>query len=138
MVDTIQDSNQPTGSYSQTERTLFKRDEGHDLIASNRVEGTNVYRPDGTKLGQVHHFMVGKRNGRVEYAVLSFGGFLGLGKELRPVPWDVLDYDTEQNGYVISAEEDVLKDAPYIQEGKTPMWDRAFGAHIYGYWGVPY
>lgn len=114
------------------------RGEGHDLIASDRVEGTAVYRPDGDKIGRIHHFMVGKRTGKVEYAVMSFGGILGMGQELRPVPWDALDYDTALGGYVVSAEEDTLRNSPYIEEGRQPAWDRAYGTYVYGYWGVPY
>ena len=116
----------------------MERDEGKDLIASDRVEGTAVYRPDGEKIGRIHHFMVGKRNGRVEYAVLSFGGFLGMGAEHRPVPWEALDYDTGLGGYVVSADEDVLKASPTIDPADRLAWDRAFATQIYGYWGVPY
>ena len=114
------------------------RGEGHDLIASDRVEGTAVYRPDGEKIGRIHHFMVGKRTGKVEYAVMSFGGFLGMGQELRPVPWDALDYDTALGGYVVSAEEEILRNSPYLQEDRQPVWDRTYGTYVYGYWGVPY
>lgn len=115
-----------------------ERDEGTDLIASDRVEGTAVYRPNGDKIGRIHHFMVGKRNGRVEYAVMSFGGFLGMGAERRPVPWEALDYDTDLGGYVVSAEEDVLKASPTIRDNESPLWDRTYATEIYGYWGVPY
>ncbi len=114
------------------------RDEGHNLIASDRVEGTAVFRPDGEKIGRIHHFMVGKRSGQVEYAVLSFGGFLGMGKELRPVPWDALDYDTDMGGYIVSAEEDILRNSPVIEDDREPLWDRAYGSNVYAYWGLPY
>ena len=116
----------------------MERDEGKDLIASDRVEGTAVYRPDGEKIGKIHHFMVGKRNGRVEYAVMSFGGFLGLGAEHRPVPWEALDYATALGGYVLSAEEDTLKASPTLPEDRDVAWDRAYASQIYGYWGIPY
>ncbi len=114
------------------------RDEVNDLIASDRVEGTKVFRPDGKKVGKVHHFMVSKQSGQVEYVVLSFGGFLGMGEEFRPVPWDALDYDTDLGGYVVSAEEDTLKNSPNYPVGREPTWDRAYAGHVYGYWGVPY
>lgn len=116
----------------------MERDEGKDLIASDRVEGTAVFRPDGEKIGRIHNFMVGKRNGRVEYAVMSFGGFLGLGAEHRPVPWEALDYDTDLGGYVLSAEEDTLKASPTLPDDRNVAWDRAYAAQIYGYWGIPY
>ena len=76
--------------------TDTKIDETHRLIASNKVEGTAVYNRQGEKLGSVYNFMVDKRSGKVEYAVMSFGGFLGMGDSYHPLPWSVLTYDTSQ------------------------------------------
>lgn len=114
------------------------RDEAHNLIASSRVEGTAVYRPDGEKIGRVHHFMVGKRSGRVEYVVMNFGGFLGMGSEHRPLPWDALEYSTDLGGYVVSAEDDKLKNSPSYGDDGEPAWDDVYRTRIYGYWGIPY
>jgi uncharacterized protein YrrD len=61
-------------------------DETDRLIASNKVEGTAVYDRDGNKLGSVYNFMVDKQSGQVEYAALSFGGFLGVGTDYHPLP----------------------------------------------------
>ncbi|WP_082835859.1 PRC-barrel domain-containing protein [Croceicoccus bisphenolivorans] len=140
MVDTTQanDVTSPTTKELGDVRRQIERDEGHNLIASDRVEGTNVYRPNGEKIGRIRRFMVGKRSGQVEYAVMSFGGFLGMGQELRPVPWEALDYDVNKGGYIVSAEEETLLNSPYIREEKEPAWDRAYGMHVFGYWGVPY
>lgn len=140
MVDTAEKNDvvSPTAKDLNDARRAVGRDEGHNLIASDRVHETNVYRPDGEKIGRIRRFMVGKKTGQVEYAVMSFGGFLGIGKELRPVPWDALDYDPMMGGYILSAEEDTLRNSPYIREGIEPAWDRAYGMHVYGYWGVPY
>ena len=66
----------------------------HRLIASNRVEGTAVYDRTGEKLGRIENFMVDKVSGRSEYAVMSFGGFLGIGDDHHPIPWSKLTYDT--------------------------------------------
>lgn len=128
----------PTAQDLRDARNEVGRDEEHNLIASNKVEGTAVYRPDGEKIGRIHHLMVGKTTGQVEYAIMSFGGFLGMGKELRPVPWEALDYDPEMGGYIVSAEEDTLRNSPYLREDIEPTWDRAYGMHVFGYWGVPY
>jgi len=76
-------------------------DETSDLIASNKVEGTAVYDSDGERLGTVYNFMVNKRSGQVAYAVMSFGGFLGIGESYHPLPWKALTYDTRQSGYVV-------------------------------------
>lgn len=62
-----------------------------DLISSEKVDGTAVYNREGEKLGAIHHFMVGKRDGRVYYAVMSFGGLFGMGVDHYPLPWGVLD-----------------------------------------------
>ncbi len=110
----------------------------HDLIASDRVEGTTVFRPNGDRIGKVDHFMVDKRSGQVEYAVMKFGGFLGLGKELRPLPWPALEYDSKLEGYVVAAEDDKFRNSPFIEGGTVPDWDSAYAKSLYGYWGVPY
>ncbi|TMJ18682.1 MAG: PRC-barrel domain containing protein [Alphaproteobacteria bacterium] len=116
----------------------YERDEQHHLIASNRVEGTAVYNREGERLGTVSHFMVGKRNGRVEYAVMSFGGLFGLGSRYHPLPWDVLDYDTGQGGYVIDFDKAKLDAAPTYEKDAEPVWDRSWGERVHSYYGVPY
>ena len=76
-------------------------DETDRLIASNKVEGTAVYNRTGEHLGEVYNFMVDKYSGQVAYAVMSFGGFLGIGEKYHPLPWKVLTYDTSLGGYVV-------------------------------------
>lgn len=87
-------------------------DETAELIASSKVEGTAVYDRQGKKIGKVHSFMVGKRTGRVAYAVVSVGGVLGIGDERHALPWAVLDYDPDRGGYVVDADENRLIHAP--------------------------
>ena len=82
--------------------------------------------------------MVGKRNGRVEYAVLSFGGLFGMGERNYPLPWDVLTYDPDQGGYVVDLDKDRLKKAPSYERGSDPTYDRTFGEQVYGYYGITY
>ena len=108
------------------------------LIASNKVEGTNVYNREGEKLGTIYNFMVDKRSGGVEYAVLQFGGLFGLGSDYYPLPWDVLTYDTDQGGYVINLDKAVLEKAPRYASGSDPAFDRDYGRQVYGYYGVNY
>jgi PRC-barrel domain protein len=112
--------------------------ETHRLIASDKVEGTAVYNRQGEKLGSIHNFMVDKRSGKVEYAVLSFGGFLGMGDSYHPLPWSVLTYDTNQGGYVIDLDKEVLEKSPSYQSGQEPTYDRAYGEEVHGYYRVPY
>jgi len=116
----------------------MRRDETENLISSEKVEGTAVYAADGDKIGTIRHFMVGKRNGQVEYAVMSCGGFLGMGEEYRPVPWDALTYDTDQGGYVIGTDKDRLADAPSYDRGQEPAFDRDYGTAVHSYYGTTY
>ncbi len=109
----------------------------HDLIESDRVEGTNVYRSDGTKIGSIERLMIDKYSGQVAYAVMSFGGFLGLGHDHYPVPWAKLDYNPKLEGYEVNISEEELKAAPHFDPGKEYSWDTVQGQKIYGHYGVP-
>jgi hypothetical protein len=110
------------------------------LIASDKVEGTAVYNRQGERLGTVHNFMVDKSTGRVAYAVMSFGGFLGMGESYHPLPWRVLNYDTSQGGFVIDLDKSRLAKAPSYTASNVPNWsDRAYGSRIDDYYGMsPY
>ena len=94
-------------------------DETDRLIASNKVEGTAVYNRQGERLGSVYNFMVDKRSGQVEYAVLSFGGFLGIGDSYYPLPWKSLKYDTGQGGYVVDLDKDRLQECAQLRAPAT-------------------
>jgi PRC-barrel domain len=113
-------------------------DETSELIASDKVEGTEVYNRQGEHLGEVYNFMVNKRTGQVEYAVMSFGGFLGIGESHHPLPWKVLDYDTNKGGYVVDLDKRTLEGAPTYRSGEEPIYTREYGRSVYDYYGVPY
>ena len=82
------------------------------LIASDRVEGTRVYGADGKHIGSIERLIIGKKDGRVAYAVLSFGGFLGIGHDHYPLPWEKLSYDTQLDGYRIDLTKEQIEGAP--------------------------
>ena len=84
-------------------------DETSSLISSDKVEGTSVYDRRGEKLGSIHSVMIDKISGKVAYAVMSFGGFLGIGDRYHPLPWHVLTYDTGQGGYVVDLDRSKLE-----------------------------
>ncbi len=109
-----------------------------DLIASDRVEGTAVYNKEGEKLGRIANFMVDKRSGQVRYAVMSFGGFLGMGNEHYPLPWSMLNYDTDQGGYVVELDKEVLDNAPRYGDDQRPDYDDRYGRNVYQYYGLIY
>jgi sporulation protein YlmC with PRC-barrel domain len=116
----------------------IERDETTSLIASNKVEGTAVYNEEGEKLGSIYNFMVDKRSGQVEYAVLEFGGFLGMGTDYYPVPWQALEYDEDQGGYVIDVDKETLEKAPHFSANEEPKFSGSYGAQIYGAYGLEY
>jgi sporulation protein YlmC with PRC-barrel domain len=118
--------------------TNVETDETTRLIASNKVEGTTVYNAQGERLGSIYNFMVNKRSGQVEYAVLTFGGLFGLGADYYPLPWSVLTYDTDQGGYVVNLDKEVLEKAPRYGTTEEPAFDRNYGQEVYGYYGVNY
>jgi sporulation protein YlmC with PRC-barrel domain len=82
------------------------------LISADKVKGTSVYNGAGDNLGSIHDVMIDKRSGHVAYAVLSFGGFLGIGEKYHPLPWNVLSYDEDKGGYNIDLSADQLRAAP--------------------------
>ncbi|BBK35945.1 photosystem reaction center subunit H [Allostella sp. ATCC 35155] len=120
------------------DRGRVETDETRNLIASDKVEGTPVYNPAGERLGSVYNFMVDKKSGKVAYAVMSFGGFLGIGREYHPLPWDVLDYDPRQGGYVVHMDADKLRGAPTYDMDSPPWGDPAYGRRVYDYYGIAY
>ena len=113
-----------------------EKDETTDLIASNKVEGTAVYNRQGEKLGEVYNFMVGKRSGEVAYAIMSFGGFLGIGQKYHPLPWNALTYDTGKKGYVIDANKERLMGAPTYAAGEEPFSQPEYGRQVKDYWST--
>jgi hypothetical protein len=113
-------------------------DETDRLIASDKVEGTAVYNRAGERLGDVYNFMVDKYSGRVAYAVMSFGGFLGIGEKYHPLPWKVLTYDTGLSGYVVDLDEETLRGAPSFDRDEVPDWgSRDWGTRVHDYYRVP-
>ena len=87
---------------------------GKPLIESDRVEGTYVYDPNGKHIGTIKRLMIGKINGKVAYALMSFGGILGIGAEEHTIPWDKLNYDTSLGGYRTEITADQLQGAPTL------------------------
>lgn len=114
------------------ENTL-QTDETSELISSEKVDGTSVYSRDGDKLGSIHHFMVGKRDGRVRYAVLSFGG-LFEGDRYYPLPWNALTYSTDRDGYEIALDKEQLKNSPSYERGSEPSYDTDYDQKLQGYY----
>jgi hypothetical protein len=113
--------------------------ETHEMIASDKVEGTGVFRSNGDKVGYIERIMIDKRSGKAAYAVMNFGGFLGIGEESYPLPWSVLTYNTGLGGYEVNVTDEQLKGAPKYR--RDELWwekpDANRDSAIYGYWGAP-
>lgn len=109
-----------------------------NLIGSDKVEGTAVYGADSTKIGSIERVMIDKISGKVSYAVLGFGGFLGLGNDHYPLPWQSLKYDTELGGYITGITEQQLRGAPKYSDDNGWNWgDVAGNRALDDYYGVP-
>jgi sporulation protein YlmC with PRC-barrel domain len=112
---------------------------GKPLIESDRVEGTSVYDPKGSSIGTVKRLMIEKISGKVAYAVMSFGGFLGMGEEEHTIPWNKLTYDTGLGGYRTDITEEQLKGAPTFYRDRDYDWnDRRRESELHDYYGAPY
>jgi len=104
-------------------------------ISSDRVEGTPVYNATGDKLGSIDYLVIDKLSGRVRYAVLEFGGFLGMGSDRYPLPWNMLKYDTAQDGYVVPLDKAQLENAPRYERDARPSYDETYGRGVYDFYG---
>lgn len=115
------------------------------MISSEDVHGTDVYGPrriaanedyaGEEAIGEIDHLMIDKATGRVTYAVMSFGGFLGLGHSQYPLPWAALTYDTSIGGYRTNVTERQLNDAPGFDDDSWS--DRAWEARTHEHYRVP-
>ena len=116
-----------------TRENTLEAEETQDLISSEKVDGTSVYSRNGDKLGSIHHFMVGKRDGHVKYAVLSFGG-LFEGDRYYPLPWNELTYSTEVDGYQVALDKEQLKNSPSYDRANEPAYDTNYDREVEGYY----
>lgn len=108
------------------------------LIGSDKVVGTAVYGSDGNKIGSIERVMLGKVDGRVAYAVLGFGGFLGIGDDHYPLPWSQLTYDTSLGGYRTNLTEAQLESAPKYSGESWDWEDRTRARQVSDYYGSPW
>lgn len=112
-------------------------DTGGTLIAASKVNGTTVYNRTGERLGTVYDLMVNKVSGKAEYAIMSFGGFLGIGDNYHPLPWQSLTYDDALGGYVVDIDKSRLEGAPSYAASESDRWtDPRYGGLVNDYYGI--
>ena len=117
--------------------TAVEDRETTSLIANDKVEGTAVYDADGKHIGKIERLMIDELTGKVAYAVMSFGGILGIGADHYSIPWSLLRYNKKLGGYQVDITEQQLKNAPKF--GQNENWDWSGRAHdqdVYAYWRV--
>ena len=105
------------------------------VITSDRVAGTDVFNPAGDSLGSIDYLLIDKRSGEVRYAVLEFGGILGMGTDRYPLPWSMLKYDADKEGYVVPLEKEQLGEAPRHSSDTRPAYDGPYARGISDYYG---
>ena len=110
------------------------------LIESNRVEGTKVFDPHGARIGKIDHLILKKQSGRAIYAVMTFGGFVGLSQHTHLIPWEKLRYDFGKHGYVTDITEAELANAPDTDLDEDFFLDgqRRREREVRDYWDVPH
>jgi sporulation protein YlmC with PRC-barrel domain len=104
------------------------------VISSEKVEGTKVYNPAGEKLGSIDDLMIDQHSGQVRYAVLEFGGFLGMGTDRYPIPWSMLKYDAGKSGYIVPLDKARLEKAPKYTDERVPTYDTEYGERVNSYY----
>ncbi|MGA7774350.1 MAG: PRC-barrel domain-containing protein, partial [Pseudolabrys sp.] len=109
-------------THPQTQATFTMPPRPHRFVASDRVEGTLVRRSDGTKIGTIERLMIDKVSGKVAYAVLGFGGFMGLGVKHLPVLWDRMKYAVALDAYEINLSDEELSRAPLFEGDEEFDW----------------
>jgi hypothetical protein len=108
-----------------------------NLIAAEKVNGTKVYNLAGDTLGNIDDIMIDKVSGRAIYAVMSFGGFLGMGERYHPLPWATLKYDARKGGYVVNLDKKQLEGAPNYDSASAFEWTPDYGRKVDSYYNVP-
>lgn len=104
------------------------------LIASNKVDEMSVRSRDGEKIGHVYSYMVNKRTGAVTHAVLSLGGFLGMGKSYYPLPFELLNYNPVDDVYVVTVDRRMLEGGP-SWSNNAPVFDQPYADRVASYYG---
>lgn len=108
------------------------------LISAGRVQGTPVFDQTGAKLGHIEDVLLHKESGRVAYAVMSYGGFLGAGERYHPLPWSMLSYDVDKNGYVVPLGKAQLDGAPTLGREQVELQDdTAWAEEVHHHYGLP-
>jgi sporulation protein YlmC with PRC-barrel domain len=136
-------SDEPGGSLRDTDTGVFSGEErhhNHRVLSAGSLAGDRVRNSQGEDLGKIEEIMIDIHSGRVAYAVLSFGGFLGMGNKLFAVPWHSLTVDLENKEFILDVPRETLENAPGFDKSDWPdMADPDWGAQVHKHYGrTPY
>ncbi|SFK17274.1 PRC-barrel domain-containing protein [Methylocapsa palsarum] len=121
------------------EKTSLPEDQNAaEPVTVGKIEGADVYSLDGEPIGAIESLMIDKRSGKIAYAVMSFGGFFGIGEEFFPIPWEKLHYDSDHDAFKIDINKDDLQNAPKYRDEAAYDWSRAEGRKIHEHYGLPF
>ncbi len=110
---------------------------GPALMGADTLMGNDVYNSEGEDLGDIKELMIDMATGRIAYAVLSFGGFLGMGDKLFAVPWDALTLNTADKRFTLSVSKDKLAQAPGFDKAAWPsMADEDWARSVHAFYGT--
>ena len=118
-----------------------KSEAKYGVVSASKIIGEAVINRQNENLGKIHELVIDAQDGRLAYAVLSFGGFMGMGNKLFAMPWKAFEFAKTENKLVLNVDKEKLKNAPgFDQDAKWPDFaDRTWGNTIYKYYGYePY
>ena len=109
------------------------------VLSATTIIGDSVRNPEGDDLGKIEDLMLDLEFGRIAYAVLSFGGFMGVGNKLFAVPWPAMTLDTVNKRFTLNVVKEALKDAPGFDKARWPsMSDKTWASGVHKFYGTPY
>jgi len=123
------------------QETIAKTTEKYGTVSASKIIGEAVINRQNENLGKIHELVIDAKNGRLAYAVLSFGGFMGMGNKLFALPWRAFEFAATENKLILGIDKEKLKAAPgFDQDSKWPDFaDRTWGKSIDTYYGYdPY
>ena len=123
------------------QEVIQKTTEKYGVVSASKIIGESVINKQSESLGKIHELVIDARTGHLAYAVLSFGGFMGLGNKLFALPWKAFEFAATENKLILNVDKDKLKSAPgFDQDAKWPDFaDRTWGTSIFNYYGYsPY
>jgi sporulation protein YlmC with PRC-barrel domain len=108
----------------------------YGVVPASKIIGETVVNYQGENVGKIHELVIDARKNRVAYAVLSFGGFLGMGNKLFAMPWEAFEFSTTEHKLILNVDKEKLKTAPgFEKDDKWPDFaDKLWGESIYNYY----